>query len=239
MRVFRESMCRNRAAVSGAEPGKLMTELVIFDCDGVLVDTEPAANDRMAEIFTSMGVPMTGSQCRSLFQGKTMEDVCLHFADMAGVDPDPALPAAIRREVELTLAEGVQPVPGVGALLSMLEERALPYCVASSGSISKMHVTLGQSGLLDRLRDVLFSAQDVGRGKPHPDIFLHAAEAMGRSCRDAVIIEDSLSGVLAGVAAGARVLGYCGDPFTDPAELRAAGAEIFRAMDDVPRMLGF
>jgi HAD superfamily hydrolase (TIGR01509 family) len=215
-----------------------MAELVIFDCDGVLVDTEPMANDRMAEIFTEMGVPMTGSQCRSLFQGKTMEDVCLHFADMTGVEPDPALPATIRREVELTLASGVQPVTGVRELLTVLEERGLPYCVASSGSISKMHLTLGQSGLLDRLQDLLFSAQDVGRGKPHPDVFLHAAGAMGRSCRDAVIIEDSLSGVLAGVAAGARVFGYCGDPFTDPDELRAAGAETFHAMDDVPRMLG-
>jgi HAD superfamily hydrolase (TIGR01509 family) len=216
-----------------------MVELVIFDCDGVLVDTEPAANDRMAEIFTDMGVPMTGAQCRTAFQGKTMEDACLHFAEIAGIEPDPALPATIRREVESTLAAGVQPVPGVDQLLTVLEDRALPYCVASSGSIWKMHVTLGQSGLLGRLREVLFSAQDVSRGKPHPDIFLHAAEVMGCSCRDAVIIEDSRSGVLAGVAAGARVLGYCGDPFTDPGDLRAAGAETFHAMDDVPRMLGF
>jgi beta-phosphoglucomutase-like phosphatase (HAD superfamily) len=214
-----------------------MTDLIIFDCDGVLVETEAIANERMAEIFTDMGLPMSGRRCRELFQGRTMEDVCSKFAEMAGIEPDPALPAVIRREVELTLSAGVRPVPGIGELLTFLDEKTIPYCVASSGSISKMHMTLGQSGLLDRLQHLLFSAQDIGRGKPHPDVFLHAAEAMGHSCANAVIIEDSLSGVLAGVSAGARVLGYCGDPFTDAGDLQAAGAETFHAMDDVPRIL--
>ena len=214
-----------------------MTDLIIFDCDGVLVDTESHANDRMAEIFSAMGVAMTGAQCRALFQGRTMEDVCVQFAQMAGIAADPALPGHIRSEVEIALSSGVQPVPGVSDLMAFLDDRAIPFCVGSSGSISKMHVTLGQSGLLDRLRDVLFSAQDVGRGKPHPDVFLHAAKVMGSSCDKAVIIEDSISGVQAGIAAGARVLGYCGDPFTNPDDLKVAGAEIIHTMDAVPTLL--
>ena len=214
-----------------------MTDLIIFDCDGVLVDTESHANDRMAEIFSAMGVAMSGTQCRALFQGRTMEDVCVQFAQMAGIAADPALPGHIRSEVEIALSSGVQPVPGVSELMAFLDDRAIPFCVGSSGSISKMHVTLGQSGLLDRLRDVLFSAQDVGRGKPHPDVFLHAAKVMGYSCDKAVIIEDSISGVQAGIAAGARVLGYCGDPFTNPDDLKAAGAEIIHTMDAVPTLL--
>ena len=214
-----------------------MTALIIFDCDGVLVDTESHANDRMAEIFSAMGVAMSGTQCRALFQGRTMEDVCVQFAQMAGIAADPALPGHIRSEVEIALSSGVQPVPGVSELMAFLDDRAIPFCVGSSGSISKMHVTLGQSGLLDRLRDVLFSAQDVGRGKPHPDVFLHAAKVMGSSCDKAVIIEDSISGVQAGIAAGARVLGYCGDPFTNPDDLKAAGAEIIHTMDAVPALL--
>jgi beta-phosphoglucomutase-like phosphatase (HAD superfamily) len=216
-----------------------MTDLIIFDCDGVLVDTEQHANDRMAEIFSDMGLAMTGTECRAQFQGRTMEDVCAQFADMAGIAADPALPAYIRNEVEIALSSGVQPVPGVNDLLSFLDNRAIPFCVGSSGSISKMHITLGQSGLLDRLGDVLFSAQDIGRGKPHPDVFLHAAKTMGYSCKSAVIIEDSISGVQAGVAAGARVLGYCGDPFTNPGDLETAGAEIIHAMDAVPALLGY
>jgi beta-phosphoglucomutase-like phosphatase (HAD superfamily) len=149
------------------------------------------------------------------------------------------LPAHIRREVEIALSSGVQPIPGIGDLLAFLDDKAIPFCVGSSGSISKMHITLGQSGLLDRLRDVLFSAQDIGRGKPHPDVFLHAAKTMGYPCENAVIIEDSISGVQAGIAAGARVLGYCGDPFTDPDDLRSAGAEIIHTMDAVPSLLRF
>ena len=214
-----------------------MPDLIIFDCDGVLVDTESHANDRMAEIFSAMGVAMSGTQCRALFQGRTMEDVCIRFAEMAGIAADPALPGHIRCEVEIALSSGVQPVPGVSDLMAFLDDRAIPFCVGSSGSISKMHITLGQSGLLDRLRDVLFSAQDVGRGKPHPDVFLHAAKVMGCSCDKAVIIEDSISGVQAGIAAGARVLGYCGDPFTNPDDLKAAGAEIIHTMDAVPALL--
>jgi len=216
-----------------------MTDLIIFDCDGVLVDTESRANDRMAEIFSDMGVSLSGRECRALFQGRTMEDVCAHFAQMAGIAADPALPAHIRSEVEITLSSGVQPIPGIGDLLTFLDDKAIPFCVGSSGSVSKMHVTLGQSGLLDRLRDVLFSAQDIGRGKPHPDVFLHAAKAMGYSCENAVIIEDSISGVQAGIASGARVLGYCGDLFTRPGDLREAGAEIIHAMDAVPPLLGY
>ena len=214
-----------------------MTRLIIFDCDGVLVDTEQRANDRMAEIFSGMGAPMSGAECRARFQGQTMEDVCEQVTQLAGLAPDPVLPATVRGEVDLVLATGVEPVAGVAELIAFLDERSIPFCIGSSGSIAKMHITLGQSGLLDRLRDVLFSAQDIGRGKPHPDVFLHAAEAMGYSCRDAVVLEDSISGVQAGIAAGARVLGYCGDPFTNADDLRAAGAEIFHDMNAVPRIL--
>ena len=106
-------------------------------------------------------------------------------------------------------------------------------CVASSGSVEKMHVTLGQTRLLALLRDVLFSATEVVRGKPFPDLFDYAACRMGHDCRTTIVIEDSLAGVQAGVASGARVLGYCGDPFTDRTSLTAAGAELVERMDAV------
>ena len=212
--------------------------LVIFDCDGVLVDTEAAANARMAEIFTDLGHAMTPAECRTLFQGRTMEGVCETFAQLAGRAFDPSLPALLRAEVEKVLAVTTEPVPGAINLVHRVRCEGLPMCVASSGSVPKMHVTLGKIGLLPLLKDVLFSAQDIGRGKPHPDVFLAAAETMGCRCEDAVIIEDSVSGVMAGVAARARVIGYAGDPFTDPDNLAEAGAEIVHDLADVPERIG-
>ena len=210
----------------------------MFDCDGVLVDSEAAANACMAEIFTDLGHPISGHECRTLFQGRTMEGVCETFAELAGLPQDPNLPAHLRTEVEKVLADSVEPVPGAVDLVHRVRAGGLAICVASSGSVPKMHMTLGRVGLLPYLRNVLFSAQDVGRGKPHPDVFLAAAAAMGSSCEDAVIIEDSVSGVQAGIAAGARVIAYAGDPFTNASVLAGAGAETVDDMADVPALIG-
>ena len=216
----------------------MKTKLVIFDCDGVLVDTEAIANNRMAELFTDYGFAISGSDCRKRFQGKLMEDVCRQVAELAGKSYDPSFPKMIRDTVAETLANGVEPIPGVIDLVHKIVESGIPYCVASSGSVSKMHLTLGHVGLLPFMKGRLFSAQDVARGKPHPDVFIAAAGAMNLSCTNAVILEDSVSGVQAGVASGARVLGYAGDPFTDGSALADAGAEIFHHMDEVPDLIG-
>ena len=213
-------------------------KLVIFDCDGVLVDTEQLSNDRMAEILTEYGVPMTGHESRMRFQGKSIEDVCREAARMAGRPYEPAFPEFVRNEIEDVLSDGVDPVPGAVRLVKSVARAGIPYCVASSGSVRKMRQTLGAVGLLPILEDCLFSAQDVGRGKPHPDIFITAATAMKYRPEEAVIIEDSVTGVIAGVASGARVLGYAGDPFTDATALSDAGAEIFHHMDDVHALIG-
>ncbi len=213
-------------------------KLVIFDCDGVLVDTEPIANEKLAEFLSDLGLVLSRDECRRQFQGKTIEDVCRHVADLLDQPFDPSLPARVRRTIEDAVAIDVKPVPGVIALVHRVAASDISYCVASSGSVPKMHSTLGPVGLLPLMKDVLFSAQDVGRGKPHPDIFLTAAAAMGHRCEDAVVIEDSLSGVQAGVAAGARVLGYAGDPFTDADALRNEGAEIVHDMEDIGDLIG-
>lgn len=208
-------------------------KLVIFDCDGVLVDTEATANEHLAIFLSELGLDLTRDECRQQFQGKMIEDVCRHVAVLLDQPFDPSLPPRVRRTIENAVAIDVKPVPGVVDLVHRVAASDIAFCVASSGSIPKMHSTLGPVGLLPLMKDVLFSAQDIGRGKPHPDIFLTAAAAMGHRCEDAVVIEDSLSGVQAGVAAGARVLGYAGDPFTDAAALRSAGAEIVHRMADV------
>jgi len=213
-------------------------KLVIFDCDGVLVDTEAIANEKLAEFLSELGLELTRDDCRRQFQGKMIEDVCRHVAELLGQPFDPSLPPRVRQTIEDAVAVDVTPVPGVIDLVHRVAASDISFCVASSGSIPKMHSTLGPVGLLPMMRDVLFSAQDIGRGKPHPDIFLTAAAAMGHRCEDSVVIEDSLSGVQAGVAAGARVLGYAGDPFTDAEALQNAGAEIVHRMEEVCEVIG-
>lgn len=213
-------------------------KLVIFDCDGVLVDTEPIANAKLAEFLSELGLDLSRDDCRRQFQGKMIEDVCRHVADLLNQPFDPTLPPRVRRTIEDAVAIDVKPVPGVIDLVHRVAASGISYCVASSGSIPKMHSTLGPVGLLPLMMDVLFSAQDVGRGKPHPDIFLTAAAAMGHRCEEAVVIEDSVSGIQAGVAAGARVLGYAGDPFTDADALRHEGAEVVYRMKDIGDLIG-
>lgn len=212
-------------------------DLVIFDCDGVLVDTENISNQQIARVLSERGPAISAHECRSKFQGKTLEDVCLNFNRENGFPDDPHLPGIMRDTVENAMSSGIKAIAGVVSLVERLVADKVPICVASSGSISKMHKTLGQTGLLPVLKEVLFSAQDFGRGKPHPDIFLAAASAMGFACENAVIIEDSVSGVQAGVAAGAKVLGYAGDPFTDAAELEKAGAEVFGDMSEACNLI--
>ena len=216
----------------------MMHELVIFDCDGVLVDTEMIANDHISEVLSRYGPAVSGEECRKLFQGKTLEDVCRTFTATQNQQHDPELPILMRRSIEDAMSSGIKPIPGAVELVHYLIDQDIAVCVASSGSIPKMHQTLGQVGLLDQLEHLLFSAQNVGRGKPHPDVFLAAAKAMNVNCRNAVIIEDSLSGVQAGIAAGARVLGYAGDVFTDATALADAGAEIFTNMAEVRGLVG-
>ena len=204
--------------------------LIIFDCDGVLVDTEALTNNKMAEIFTSLGFKISGPDCRARFQGKSMEDVCAVVSTILNTC---VVEADLQDQINQTLAQHVKPIPGVEQLVETLINSSYPICVASSGTIEKMHVTLGQTKLLPLLKDLLFSATQVKRGKPHPDVFEFAAKQMGANISSAIIIEDSVSGVLASKAAGARVLGYCGDPFTQQDKLAAAGADVFFDMKDV------
>jgi HAD superfamily hydrolase (TIGR01509 family) len=215
-----------------------MLDLVIFDCDGVLVDTEEPANRLLVEMLAADGYEVDYAECRHRFLGKSLQSI------QAMVEQ--ALDRSIgedwqQRVHERTLerfAQGIRAVPGVEALLKRLDALGLPYCVASSGRADKMRFTLGHCGLLPYLEDVLFSADEVQRGKPAPDLFVHAAARMRASPERCVLIEDSPYGVQGGVAAGMRVIGYAGDPLTDDVVLRAAGAEVARSMDEVAALLG-
>jgi len=180
--------------------------LLIFDCDGVLVDSEMIASRVLAGQLSAAGYPVTARQCRERFTGKWMTDV-VNMVRAEGVDvPDDFIEVLKVKDRE-AFARELKPMPGV---LEMVRELRHDRCVASSGPIVKMETTLGVTGLLPYFRPHLFSAAMVRRGKPEPDLFLHAANAMGREPRDCLVIEDSTAGITAARRAGMRVLGFAG-----------------------------
>jgi HAD superfamily hydrolase (TIGR01509 family) len=212
-------------------------KLVIFDCDGVLVDTEAIANKFLAKLLTDSGFPISYEDCRRRFVGRTIEAVQEIVERESGRLLSPDWPVTVRIGTERAFQRGVVPVPGAEAAILALQAAGIPFCVASSGRLSKMRTSLGKAGLLPYVEDVLFSAEQVVHGKPAPDLFLHAAASMGMTPDAAVVIEDSVPGVQAGIAAGMRVFGYAGDPLTDAGALRAAGAELFFDMGNVPALI--
>ena len=211
-------------------------ELIVFDCDGVLVDSEPIANRVMAEAVTALGWSLTTADCIVRFKGHHFDTVIAAVEARLGrpVPGDwiPDLRAATHAAFEREL----RPVPGVIALLDVVAASGTATCVASQGPLEKMAISLGVTGLRARFEDRIFSAYQVERGKPHPDLFLFAAETMAVAPERCVVIEDSPLGVTAALAAGMSVLGFA--PEGDGADLAAAGAELFRDMAELPGLLG-
>jgi HAD superfamily hydrolase (TIGR01509 family) len=217
-----------RALVPSAPP-----ELVIFDCDGVLVDSELITNRVFAQMLRGIGLPLTIDYLFEHFVGRSMQHCWQEIGRMLGHD----VPAAFRDEFQLrslaALREQVKAVTGVEAVLDSLP---VACCVASSGSHEKMTTTLGATGLLPRFRNRLFSATEVAHGKPAPDIFLYAAAKCGVEPARCAVIEDSPAGVRAGVTAGMQVYGY--SAHTPARLLRAAGAvDTFTDMARLPELL--
>ncbi|MEP2703700.1 MAG: HAD family hydrolase [Roseibium sp.] len=211
--------------------------LVIFDCDGVLVDSERMTNGNLAKMVTELGHPMTGTDCQRQFMGRTLENVQAMIEGLIGRKLPDDWPDQVRARDLETFKAGVPAVPGIFEVLDDLDQRGVPYCVGSSGKYAKMHVTLGSSGLLPRLEDKLFSAQDCENGKPAPDVFLLAAKTMGYAPNTCVVIEDSVPGVLAAKAAGMQAYAYVEDPSCDRNAMMKAGAFLFEDMKQLPNLL--
>jgi HAD superfamily hydrolase (TIGR01509 family) len=208
--------------------------LVIFDCDGVLVDSEPLSNQVLAQAFTRIGVPMTTEESVHHFMGRSRAHLEARGAELYG-RPLPegfyesyaaARDAAFQRELEA--------VEGIREAVDALHAAGVATCVASSGTHAKMRLTLGMTGLWERFDGRIFAAAEVQRGKPAPDLFLHAASTMGFAAADCTVVEDAPAGVAAGRAAGMRVLAYAG--MTDPALLADADV-VFRAMAELPGLV--
>ncbi len=209
-------------------------DLVIFDCDGVLVDSEPIANRVLAECLSEIGLPTTLEDSLRDYKGSSWpECVALFEARLGRPLPERFGERYYRRAIAAFERELVA-VPGIHDALARIPAAT---CVASNGRHATMRVTLGRTRLLERFAGRIFSSADVPRPKPFPDLYLHAAARMGADPARCAVVEDSPRGVAAGVSAGMTVFGYAG--LEDPDKLTAAGARIFRDMRHLPDLLGF
>jgi HAD superfamily hydrolase (TIGR01509 family) len=214
----------------------LIPALVIFDCDGVLVDSEPISGEVLARVLSECGLPTTVADAVAGYKGLILADVIRRAEERLGA----ALPPDFATRFEGARAEEfrrrLKPVPGAEEAVRAVAAAGIAVCVASQGKPEKTELTLGLTGLRDLFGEhALFSAYSVARGKPFPDLFLRAAATMGAVPADTVVVEDTPIGARAGVAAGMRVLGYAAD--SDPAALRTAGAEPFESLGEVPALL--
>ena len=210
-------------------------KLVIFDCDGILVDTENLANRRLAEWLAAAGYPTSFEYCRKNFSGRSMASVQKEIEAATEVRLGADFVERWNAGLPDLFSHGVEAIPYVREFIETVRAAGIPYCVATSARISKMHITLGQTGLLPLFEHAMFSATMVGRGKPFPDLFLHAAKTMGFAPADCIVIEDSVAGTQAGIAAGMRVYSSHGDPYSDRDGLADAGGVLF---DDMRELAG-
>ena len=198
-------------------------ELIIFDCDGVLVDSERIANRVFARVLEEeCGLNLSLEQMFDHFVGHSQVQCLAIIEEMTGTPPPAGLGERYRNEINRELAESVVAVNGIEAVLAAIDT---PYCVASGGSHEKMQTTLGKTGLVKYFDDNLFSVSEVARAKPFPDIYLHAARSMGvDNPEKCLVIEDSPVGVSGAVAAQMTVFGY--SELMNADKLLGAGAHI-------------
>jgi HAD superfamily hydrolase (TIGR01509 family) len=212
--------------------------LVIFDCDGVLVDSEPLANASFAQALKAEGLDWTVEETMRRLMGRSLKS-CGEIveAELGRKLPGDFFDKMQARTYQSFRDAPLKAVPGVKDAVLALQAAGLETCVASSGAVEKMKFTLGLTGLWDLFGGRVFSSSQVPRGKPFPDLFLHAALRMNVQPFDCVVVEDSVPGVQAARAAGMRVLAYAGAPYSSRDALAEAGGFLFGDMKQLPGLV--
>ena len=212
--------------------------LVIFDCDGVLIDSEPLASRSMSEVLVEFGISMPVEQINAELVGISLQGVTEYVWDRFGVELEADFwEAHLRKTLDLFSAE-LKPIDYVPEMLDQVPD---PKCVASSGRMARLRPALEMTNLVQRFDPHIYNSEMVERAKPAPDLFLHVAEKMGFHPADCLVIEDSKVGVTAAVAAGMEVIGFTGGSHTRSGHgemLVATGAGlIFEDMRELPGIL--
>jgi HAD superfamily hydrolase (TIGR01509 family) len=214
-------------------------DLIIFDCDGVLVDSEVISCRAHAETLTRHGYPITADQVFDRFLGRSMRKATLEIEAELGRPLPDDFQTQVYAEIFRLFAASLEATPHIEAALAAI---VMPVCVASSGPPEKISTSLNHVGLYDRFAPHIFSAVQVSNGKPAPDLFLFAAAQMRTTPARCLVIEDSVAGVTGALAAGMMVFGYHGGSHCRPdtaVTLRAAGATVtFDDMRQLPELIG-
>ena len=206
---------------------------IIFDCDGTLVDSEAITNQVIAEMASELGIEMTGEEASATFGGKTLDGVVYKMRELSGNDlPNDWLPRLIQR-VNESWESKLRPVKGVKELLEKIK---IPICVASNGEPTHVRHSLRLTKLYDFFDENVFTASEVSKPKPSPELFLYAAKKMGFKPSECAVIEDSVTGEAAAVNAEIVVYGIINNLFSEK-QLKNAGAIPFKSMDELPTLL--
>jgi HAD superfamily hydrolase (TIGR01509 family) len=211
-------------------------QLVIFDCDGVLVDSEPIAARLTAESVSELGWAMSAELAKAEFLGDTHANIVRRIEQKLGRSVPADWAARSQSRLFAALERELSPVAGVKSAIERLTAAGVTLAVASQGSHQKMQLTLGVTGLLPFFEGRIFSAAQVAHPKPAPDLFLLAASTLAFEPEQCAVIEDSTRGVKAALAAGMRVLGYTAS--VGAAAMQAAGAELIDDLAQIPDALG-
>src|SRR5262249_2435727 len=215
------------------QDGLRQLDLIIFDCDGALVDSEVLSCQCLSDVLANYGIRLELAEALELFLGRSTTAVLQHYDAQGRTLPDSFL-ADLKLRVRESFQSSLQPIPGVATLLATLQTA---HCVASSSDIDRVSFSLARTGLAPHFGDRLYTSQMVARGKPAPDLFLYAAAQMEAAPARALVIEDSVSGVAAARAAGMKVWGFVGGSHYQARDGRAvlydAGANrVFDRMAD-------
>lgn len=207
---------------------------IIFDCDGVLVDTEKIGNGIMLSMAAEYGFEMKLEDAYRDFNGRNLKECFLHIEKAIGKKLPDNFESDYREKSFEAFRTQVKPMDGI---VSFLDKLKIPYCVASSGPVEKIRLNLEVAGLLDKFENKIFSSYQIKSWKPEPGIFLHAAKEMGFEVKDCIVIEDSKAGVIAGIQGGFKVYGFA-NGFNNE-DLEKEGAILFNSYEELKDILKF
>lgn len=215
---------------------------IIFDCDGVLADSEPQANRVLSEVLAEFDIRMTPDECREAFVGLNPAGVASKVLATRGVDLRQSLTAiVVPRFMALLRAEGLRPVPGADAAVRSVLSHGAVTAVASNSPRPELELKLDLIGLRGHFGPHVHSGDELGRSKPDPAVYLHASAQLAVPPARCIVVEDTPTGIRAGVAAGMRVLGFTGahgGPAHATALMAAGASATFDALADITRVAG-